>query len=173
MAMAWLGVMTKPRQEAKAAAHLVEQSFEVYLPQTPKRDPLGRVVGEEPLFPGNCFCGVVKGQSIAGIRSTPGVLAPVRFGQQIAYLSAPAIARVQAAEAALRLSASARQLNRVAIIGECQASCRQKLMHHCHPVSWPERRQYYFGDGFPVPGRAAPSFRVSGTRRLVRFIALP
>ena len=65
MAMAWLVVMTKPRQEAKAAAHLVEQSFEVYLPQTPKRDPLGRVVGEEPLFPGYCFCGVVKGQSIA------------------------------------------------------------------------------------------------------------
>lgn len=119
MAMAWLVVVTKPRQEAKAAAHLVEQSFEVYLPQTPKRDPLGRVVGEEPLFPGYCFCGVVKGQSIAGIRSTPGVLAPVRFGQQIAYLSAPAIARVQAAEAALRLSASARQLkpgDRVAII---------------------------------------------------------
>jgi hypothetical protein len=37
MAMAWLVVVTKPRQEAKAAAHLVEQSFEVYLPQTPKR----------------------------------------------------------------------------------------------------------------------------------------
>ena len=57
--------------------------------------------------------------------------------------------------------------------GECQASCRQKLMHRCHPVSWSERRQYHFRHRFPVPGLAAPSFRVSGTRHLVCLITLP
>ena len=59
------------------------------------------------------------------------------------------------------------------IPGECQASCRQKLMHRCHPVSWSERRQYHFRHRFPVPGLAAPSFRVSGTRHLVCLITLP
>ena len=58
-------------------------------------------------------------------------------------------------------------------VGECQASCRQKLMHRCHPVSWSERRQYHFRHRFPVPGLAAPSFRVSGTRHLVCLITLP
>ena len=58
--------------------------------------------------------------------------------------------------------------------GECQASCRQKKMHRCHPVSWSERRQYHFRNTrFPVPGLAAPSFRVSGTRHLVCLITLP
>ena len=61
----------------------------------------------------------------------------------------------------------------LAEIGECQASCRQKLMHRCHPVSWSERRQYHFRHRFPVPGLAAPSFRVSGTRHLVCLITLP
>ena len=51
--------------------------------------------------------------------------------------------------------------------------CRQKLMHRCHPVSWSERRQYHFRHRFPVPGLAAPSFRVSGTRHLVCLITLP
>ena len=35
-----------------------------------------------------------------------------------------------------------------------QASCRQKLMHRCHPVSWSERRQYHFRHRFGSPQRA-------------------
>jgi transcriptional antiterminator RfaH len=111
MPIDWLVVMTKPRQEVKAATHLGEQSFEVYLPQISKRDGLGRVVGEEPRFPGYCFCCVEYGQSTSRIRSTPGVLALVKFGLRTSYLSASAIARVRIAESALNLSAADYQLS--------------------------------------------------------------
>lgn len=50
MTMAWLVVMTKPRQEAKAAAHLVEQSFEVYLPKPLSGTRWGVLSAKSPYF---------------------------------------------------------------------------------------------------------------------------
>ena len=54
-----------------------------------------------PLFPGYCFCAVHTEQSISPIRSTPGVLSVVRFGQAVTYIDAMVIDRIKKAEAYL------------------------------------------------------------------------
>ena len=93
--------MTKARQERKAVTNLQDQGFNVYLPSTPRRDQFGDALGLEPLFPGYCFCAAHMEQSISPLRSTPGVLSVVRFGQQIAYINALAIDRIKKAESYL------------------------------------------------------------------------
>lgn len=93
--------MTKARQERKAVTNLQDQGFSVYLPSTPRRDPFGEALGLEPLFPGYCFCAAHTEQPISPLRSTPGVLSVVRFGQQIAYIDALAIDRIRLAESYL------------------------------------------------------------------------
>ena len=93
--------MTKPRQEYKAVANMQQQAYRVYLPNTPKRDQFGAVLGFEPLFPGYCFCAANPQQSLAPLRSTPGVLSVVRFGQQVAYIDAPTMSRITKAAAYL------------------------------------------------------------------------
>jgi transcriptional antiterminator RfaH len=93
--------MTKARQEHKAVTNLQDQGFNVYLPSTPRRDRFGEALGLEPLFPGYCFCAAQTEQSLSPLRSTPGVLSVVRFGQQIAYVDALAIDRIRKAEAYL------------------------------------------------------------------------
>ncbi len=93
--------MTKARQEHKAVTNLQDQGFSVYLPSTPRRDRFGDALGLEPLFPGYCFCAARMEQSISPLRSTPGVLSVVRFGQQIAYINALAIDRIKKAESYL------------------------------------------------------------------------
>ena len=97
----WVVVMTKARQERKAVTNLQDQGFSVYLPSTPRRDRFGEAIGLEPLFPGYCFCSAHTDKSISPLRSTPGVLSVVRFGQQIAYIDALAIDRIKKAESYL------------------------------------------------------------------------
>ena len=76
--MDWLVVRTKARQELRAEHHLEEQGFNVYCPQIAKYNGLKEVVGRQALFSGYCF--VQSGElSIAGIRSTPGVIGLVSF----------------------------------------------------------------------------------------------
>ena len=79
--MEWFVVRTKARQELRAIYHVEEQGFKVYCPQIPKYNGLKEVVGRQALFPGYCF--VQNGElSIASIRSTPGVIGLVSFGQE-------------------------------------------------------------------------------------------
>jgi transcriptional antiterminator RfaH len=105
--LAWSVAMTKPRQESYAQARLAEQDFATYLPMVAKRDKLGRQIGTMPMFPGYCFCGYVAEQSIAPIRSTPGVISLVRFGMEIAVVQPAVVERVRRAEAALQANAAA------------------------------------------------------------------
>jgi transcriptional antiterminator RfaH len=94
----WVVVMTKARQEHKAVTNLQDQGFNVYLPSTPRRDRFGMALGFDPLFPGYCFCAAHTDKSISPLRSTPGVLSVVRFGQKIAYIDAFVIDRIRKAE---------------------------------------------------------------------------
>lgn len=86
---AWYVCQSKPRQETKALARLNEQGYTVYLPMLVrwerKKGEWNRT--EQVMFPRYCFvrCGR-DGQSIAPIRSTPGVLGLVRFGGAAATL---------------------------------------------------------------------------------------
>ncbi len=97
-AQAWYVCQTKPRQEAKALARLNEQSYAVYLPMLVrwerKKGAWSRT--EQIMFPRYCFvrCGR-DGQSIAPIRSTPGVLGLVRFGSEVAMLSNAAVEAIR------------------------------------------------------------------------------
>jgi transcriptional antiterminator RfaH len=89
-ALAWYVCQSKPRQEAKAVERLSEQGYEVYLPMLTRweRKQGVWIRKEQVMFPRYCFvrCGDA-GQSIAPIRSTPGVLGLVRFGNEVATLS--------------------------------------------------------------------------------------
>lgn len=89
-AQAWYVCQSKPRQETKAVDRLTEQGYEVYLPMLTRWE---RKQGmwmrkEQVMFPRYCFvrCGYAE-QSIAPIRSTPGVLGLVRFGNEVATLT--------------------------------------------------------------------------------------
>lgn len=94
----WFVCMTKPRQEAKAVAKLQEQGYEVYLPILAlwERKKEAWCKHEQVMFPRYCFvrCGI-NGQSIAPIRSTPGVTSLVRFGIEVATLSEAAVAAIR------------------------------------------------------------------------------
>ena len=95
---AWYVCQSKPRQEAKAVARLNEQGYAVYLPMLVrwerKKGAWNRT--EQVMFPRYCFvrCGR-EGQSIAPIRSTPGVLGLVRFGSEVATLSDAAVEAIR------------------------------------------------------------------------------
>ncbi len=94
----WYVCQTKPRQEAKALARLLEQGYTVYLPMLTRweRKKGAWIRKEQVMFPRYCFvrCGH-DGQSIAPIRSTPGVLGLVRFGHDIATLSASVVEAIR------------------------------------------------------------------------------
>lgn len=107
----WYVCQSKPRQEAKAVARLQEQGYEIYLPLlarwTRKKGVWLRK--DQVMFPRYCFvrCGR-EGQSIAPIRSTPGVLGLVRFGQQFATMRAPLVEAIrELAEKQVRAMADA------------------------------------------------------------------
>ena len=104
--ISWSVVMTKPRQEPYAAARLSEQNFATYLPLVAKRDKLGKPIGTTPMFPGYCFCGFQPEQSIAPVRSTPGIISLVRFGHEVAIIQAEVIDRLQKMEAMLQANAN-------------------------------------------------------------------
>lgn len=100
-AQAWYVCQSKPRQEAKAVARLNEQGYEVYLPMLARweRKKGAWLKREQVMFPRYCFvrCGN-PAQSIAPIRSTPGVLGLVRFGNAIATLSADVVEAIRELE---------------------------------------------------------------------------
>lgn len=97
-AQAWYVCQTKPRQEAKAVARLNEQGYAVYLPMLVhwerKKGAWSRT--DHVMFPRYCFVRRGRdGQSIAPIRSTPGVLGLVRFGGEVATLSDAAVEAIR------------------------------------------------------------------------------
>lgn len=95
----WYVCQTKPRQEALAARKLAEQGYEVYVPMLArwerKKGAWNRT--EEVMFPRYGFvrCGRA-GQSIAPIRSTPGVTGLVTFGTTPATLGDMDVAAIRA-----------------------------------------------------------------------------
>ncbi|MCK9469768.1 MAG: transcription/translation regulatory transformer protein RfaH [Porticoccaceae bacterium] len=104
----WYAVKTKPRQEELAKKNLQDQSFEIYLPYITLRK---RKQGKwqqvrEVLFPGYLFIHVdTADQSIAPVRSTPGVSGMVRFGTQLLPINDDLIAHIQRQERLLTDSA--------------------------------------------------------------------
>lgn len=95
----WYAVLCKPRGEEAAAANLQNQGYAVYLPRL-----LGRhrrqgkwVERIEPLFPRYLFLRPRdETQSLAPVRSTPGVSSLVRFGGQPAVVSDALIEELRA-----------------------------------------------------------------------------
>lgn len=81
----WYLVYTKPRQEQLALLNLARQGYAVYLPRArrARRRQGRRLEGVEPLFPRYLFIRLDAGtDNWAPIRSTVGVAALVRFGQE-------------------------------------------------------------------------------------------
>jgi transcriptional antiterminator RfaH len=73
----WHVAFTQPNCEGRAAAHLLNQDFPVYLPRFMKRRHIGRreVKGPSPLFPRYLFVAVdVAHQRWRAINGTVGVL---------------------------------------------------------------------------------------------------
>lgn len=83
---AWYVVITKPRQEARAAEHLRNQRGEVYLPllEVERLKQGRRVCAQEPLFPGYVFLNVRANEALLSrVRSTIGARALLRFGMDL------------------------------------------------------------------------------------------
>ena len=85
----WYVVHTKVRQEQVACDNLLRQGYAVYLPRIKllKRVRRRQQMQQEPLFPRYLF--VQPGSatnSVAPVRSTTGVTALVRFGQEPAVM---------------------------------------------------------------------------------------
>lgn len=97
----WLAVRTKPRAEAQAQQQLQAQGFTVFNPtitERKRRQNRWQVI-TGPLFPGYLFIQVALGQQdTAVVRSTPGVLNLVRFGQQLVPVPGEVIALLQSIE---------------------------------------------------------------------------
>ena len=105
--LGWLVVMTKPKMEAKAKAHLTRQGFEVYLPLwiDLKHRQGGWQKVQVPMFPRYLFVRPSYAvQSIAPIRSTRGVSQLVRFGIEPAWASEGLIQEIQQLEEAQKAS---------------------------------------------------------------------
>lgn len=87
---AWYAVLCKPRREDVAAANLEHQGYSVCLPRlaTQRRRNGKWLDAVEPLFPRYLFVAAANEcQSLAPVRSTPGVCDLVRFGGQPARVS--------------------------------------------------------------------------------------
>ena len=99
----WLVVMTRPKMEAEAKAHLERQGFVVYLPTWVdlKRRSDGWQKVQSVMFPRYLFVKPThEDQSISPIRSTRGVSQLVRFGTEPARASEALIGEIQSMEAA-------------------------------------------------------------------------
>lgn len=86
----WFVVMTRPRMEAEAESNLLNQRFEVYLPQwvENKRRAGGMQRVVSAMFPRYLFVRPTREQQdISVIRSTRGVVQMVRFGLTAARMS--------------------------------------------------------------------------------------
>ncbi|MCO5102135.1 MAG: transcriptional activator RfaH [Burkholderiaceae bacterium] len=91
----WYVVYTKPRQEPTACRNLLRQHFEVWLPLMGKwiRKGADRVCISEPMFPRYLFLRPTqREQSLASVRSTPGAVGLVRFGERSPTLRDEAVA---------------------------------------------------------------------------------
>jgi transcriptional antiterminator RfaH len=91
MGQPWFVCLTKPRQERVAQLHLEEQGYEVYLPLLSSWQQRAGAWqrADSIMFPRYAF--VRPGcseQSIAPVRSTPGVSSLVRFGHVLGCLAA-------------------------------------------------------------------------------------
>lgn len=98
---AWYTVFCKPRGESIAERNLRDQEYEVYLPRLSvrRRNASIWVDRVEPLFPRYLFVQPRDGkQSLAPVRSTPGVSDLVRIGGQPALLPQSTIAQLRARE---------------------------------------------------------------------------
>lgn len=86
----WYVILTKPRQEQRAADNLANQGGEVYLPMlSVERIKNGkRTQQQEVLFPGYLFLKTeTEGALMGKIRSTYGVRGLLRFGEQPVTIS--------------------------------------------------------------------------------------
>lgn len=95
----WYVCQTKPRQEPMAERKLTEQGYEVYLPMltTWERKKGAWHKTEVVMFPRYGFVRCARpGQSIAPIRSTPGVSGLVTFGTTPATLGEAAVEAIRA-----------------------------------------------------------------------------
>lgn len=97
----WYVAYTQPRREEIAAANLVQQGFEAYLPlyKTFKKSPAGSLPVFEPMFPRYVFFRPGKvSQSISGARSTRGVSFVLSFGFNPAVLKPEELRMIRACE---------------------------------------------------------------------------
>lgn len=81
----WYVILSKPRQEQRAATNLVNQGGNVYLPMlSVERIKNGkRIRQDEPLFPGYLFLKSPEQEGLINkVRSTFGVRGLLRFGDQ-------------------------------------------------------------------------------------------
>ena len=81
----WYVAYTQPNAEMRAAAHLVNQDFFVYLPRFMRRRRIGRreIRGPSPLFPRYLFVGIdVENQRWRSVNGTVGVSRLVCQGER-------------------------------------------------------------------------------------------
>jgi len=99
--MSWYAAYTQPRSEVKAAHHLMEQGFEIYLPRYSKRRSHARRIDtvSAPLFPGYVFVAMdIERVAWRCIDSTVGVSYLVRRGDRPAAVPADVIDALRATE---------------------------------------------------------------------------
>ncbi len=82
----WYLILTKPASEEKAKQNLERQAYRIYFPRVEQRKLhrnrwLRRIAA---LFPRYIFLRLNPRQSLAPVRSTPGVVDVVRFGTEFA-----------------------------------------------------------------------------------------
>jgi transcriptional antiterminator RfaH len=97
----WHVVHTHARAEAKAAAHLARQGYEIYLPRYLKRRRHARRVEavSAPLFPRYCFVAIDRlSQRWRAIASTVGVAHLVCAGEEPAAVPARIVNEIRARE---------------------------------------------------------------------------
>lgn len=97
----WHVAFTQPNAETRAAAHLANQDFPVYLPRFMKRRRIGRreIRGPSPLFPRYLFVGVDVGhQRWRSINGTVGVSWLVCQGDRPAAIDASVIEAIAGRE---------------------------------------------------------------------------
>lgn len=90
----WHAVFCKPRQDARAEVHLLNQGFEIFRPKVRRRQTRNgrRRVCIESMFPRYLFVRLnAGGQDWGPIRSTRGAVGLVRNGQQAASVPLPVI----------------------------------------------------------------------------------
>lgn len=90
----WHAVFCKPRQDARAEAHLQNQGFEIFRPKVRRQQTRNgrRRIRVESMFPRYLFVRLsAGGQDWGPIRSTRGAVGLVRHGQQAASVPLPVI----------------------------------------------------------------------------------